>query len=113
MRRPAGPHAAVGEGSGDEEHGLSEGGVVKRDAAHALRQRTPSPDVGDDAVGWRRAPDTSADDLLRSRVRAPPHNRHRPVTSGLTLRHPLPALCALTPRLFAPAGVCGCCARVC
>lgn len=85
MRRPAGPHAASGDGSGDEEHGLSnEGGVVKRDAVHALRQRTPSPDVGDDTVGWRRAPDTSADDLLRSRVRS----RRVARSSGLALPSP-------------------------
>jgi hypothetical protein len=43
--------------------------VVKRDVTHALRQRTPSPDVGDDTLGWRRTSDGSAEELLRSRVR--------------------------------------------
>ena len=70
MRRHADQHGG-GEGSGDEEHGHAQQshGVVKRDVTHALRQRTPSPDVGDDTLGWRRTPDASGEELLRSRVR--------------------------------------------
>lgn len=78
MRRHADLQGVGSEGSGDEEHGHSGSGVhggvhgvVKRDASHALRQRTPSPDVGDDTMGWRRTSDASGEELLRSRVRLP------------------------------------------
>jgi hypothetical protein len=68
MRRPAGPPG--GDGSGDEEHGHAGGeGVVKREVSAALRQRPPSPDVGDDAVGWRRAPaEAASEELGRART---------------------------------------------